>query len=343
MQCIVNARVLAHPDVTGVQQYARNLLAEMKRLSPEIRLARPRIASGVSGHIWEQFRLTGLAEGFDVLFCPANTGPWRPMRSVKLVVTLHCLRFLRHPRSYRRSFRAYYRFAIPRVLRLADAVLTVSHAAAGEIAEIFPFAARKLHVVEPGVDEVFRSNGAEHRERAVLFVGSLAPAKNLPLLLRAMIEMKGRLDHEVWIVGSPSPAMRDDPQIAGLVRRLGERRVRCFGQVNEPARLAEIYGRAEMLVFPTRYESFGLPALEAMASGLPVIASDISALRELLSDSGELFDTGEGPAALGGRILALAEDPDRRLAMGRAGREQSREMTWLRCARRTLEVIGSVS
>jgi glycosyltransferase involved in cell wall biosynthesis len=342
MRFLVNGRSLVQGTITGVQRYAQCIVSAMRSISAPMDVAIPDTSRTLCQHYWEKVRLSRLARGYDALFCPANMVPWKLDGGTRLVATVHCLRFMKYPDSYSRAFRAYYRIMIPRVFEQADAIVTVSEAARAEMADAFPQAARRIHAVPLGVGEAFRSWAVRHPERAILFVGSLTPAKNLSMLLEAMRLLADHLPHKIWIVGASEGALRRDHRVADALGRLEPERVKVFGQINDETELANIYARAAMLVLPTRYESFGLPALEAMAAGLPVIASDIASLREVVGDAGLLFDLEQGPESLADCIRHIACDSKVQQDLEVAGRQRSAQFTWLRCAERTLEIMESV-
>ncbi|MFP4106520.1 MAG: glycosyltransferase family 4 protein [Phycisphaerae bacterium] len=340
MKLLVEGRPLVQKHVSGVQRYTADLLEAMRALNAEFDVLIPQSRSRMKMQLWEHFVLPREALRADVLFCPGNVAPVRLSRSVRLVVTLHCLRFLRFPETYHPMFRLYYRRLIPKVLHRADAVLTVSQAAADEIATIYPQAAAKLRVTPLGVSGHFQPDPQHPREKRILYVGSLAPGKNIGNIIEAFSQVAEDMPHELCIVGSPSPAMRSLGKASNAAKRLGQR-VRWTGQVTDRKELVDIYRSAQMLAFPSQYESFGLPVLEAMACGTPVVASDIPALRETAGTAAE-FVAADDVDALAERFRTLAADEGRREAMSAAGLERAKEFSWQRCAERTLAAIAAV-
>jgi len=320
-----------------VQRYVRELLEALRSQDRHFELAVPTSQRKLSQHLWLHVALPWQARQADVLFCPANLCPVVLPSTIRLVLTLHCLRFCNVPASYRRSFRAYYRLLVGRNLSRARAVITVSHAQAEEILRRYPESAGRVHVVPPGVSPSFVPPAKPDRQKAFLFVGDLSPAKNLPLLLRAFGRVGEKLDHELWIVGQPSPVARLSADLRPLLAGLGNR-VRWFGQINDTDRLVELYQRAEALVFPSRYESFGLPALEAMACGLPVLAAHIPGLSETLGPAGLLAEP-DNEDDLVAKMVRLAEDARLREDLREAGLRRAKDFSWARCAQATWKVL----
>lgn len=339
MRMLLDGRCLVQSHLGGVQQYARALLGEFSRFGLPFDVAKPSSTNRLAQHVWEHFVLPGLARGFDVLFCPGNVAPFRLPSRTKLVATVHCLRFLYVPQAYRWPFRRYYRFMIPRVLRRADAVITVSRTQADQMVDRFPHVAGKLHVVPLGVSGAFRPADRPRKDPIILFVGDLGAGKNLSRLLQAFARLADRLPHTLWIAGEAPPIFR-----SGLCGPEGLRpdRVRWLGQIHSPAELADLYRKAQLLVFPSLYESFGLPPLEAMACGTAVVAGDVPALHETIGKAGLFVDPLNVDAIADG-ILTVLTDDALRARLEREGPRRAQDFTWERCARATWEVLRDVA
>ncbi|MBN1346933.1 MAG: glycosyltransferase family 4 protein [Phycisphaerae bacterium] len=341
MRVLIDGRCLCHAHVDGVQRYTSHLLEELSRLGAPFDEARPGGRGRWRQQLWEHLTLPRLARGYNVLFCPANVGPMRVPRGTRLAVTIHSLAFLKVPEAYGRAFGAYYRFVIPRVVARAEAIITVSRAEARSIEESYPVARGRVHVVPLGVSPVFRPSEEVGRERVILFVGHLGPGKNLARLLAAFGGIAKDIPHELWVVGTSFKAFRSASDSSGGLQGLGADRVRWLGQIDDASELAELYQRAELLVFPSLYESFGLPALEAMACGTPVVASDLAALRETMGNAGEYVDPLD-VGAIGEGILRLIGDEGLRGELGRRGIERAAGFSWADTARRTWEILCEV-
>ncbi len=338
MRLLINGRALRQSPVTGVQRYARNMVAWLARLGVAFDVAGPAGRLRFSGHLWEQWALPAMAGGYDVLFCPANLAPLRPSGRARVVVTLHSVAFAAVPDAYRWRFRRYYRWMVPRVLDRAAAVITVSHAERSRIAELYPQAAAKLTVVHHGVDEeLFHPGRQEPARPYVLFVGPAGGLKNLSLALAAMERISPRVPHRLVVVGGPSAVLtggRRWPEVPAALRR----RVDFAGPIADTSRLAEVYAGADALLLPSRYESFGLPALEAMACGTVVVCSDLPALAELLGPAGVRVGRDD-PQAWAEALESVLADPVRREALAAKSLGRAAEFCWRRCAERTLEVL----
>ena len=341
MKTLIDGRCLKHPHVTGVERYVRELTDELTNQRVEFDLAKPAFRNRWAQQLWEHFKLSRLARRYDVLFCPANVTPiWVP-RTAKLVVTIHCLRFLNFPEDYTPAFEAYYRLLIPRSIRRADAIITVSHAQAREIAERFPHTKDALHVTPLGISEEFQPPIEPCQEPVVLFVGNAGVSKNLPRMLEAFAAISDRIDHSLWIVGASRPTSTRKGSLSRALSQIGEDRIKWLGRIDDKTELVRTYQRAELLVFPSLYESFGLPPLEAMACGVPVLVSDIPAVRETVGDAGIFVDPYD-VSALSEAMLEVLADRRLRERLSEKGLRRAANFSWKTCAAQTYKVLCEV-
>lgn len=339
---LIDGRVLKHGEFSGVQRYAHELLGALRKLALPFDVAEPRTTSRYGRQCWEHFVLPRLAGRYKVLFCPANVAPLYIPRRTRLVVTIHSLSFMEIAESYRWTFRNYYRLVVPKAMRRADAIITVSHAEAERIAARFPSVAAKIRVIPLGVGRTFAPPREPRRLPVVLFVGSLSAAKNLHRLLAAFAEIRDKTPCAVWIVGRKGPAFALAPETAALIARIGADRVRWLGQINDSGELAAIYQSAALLVFPSLYESFGLAALEAAACGTPALVSDIPALREVMGDAAAYVNSCD-VRAMADAILALVTDENERHRLSERGIERAAQFSWQQCAERTWDALSEVA
>lgn len=326
----MNGRVLDGAE-GGVRRYAEAVLA---RLPCPAEVLRPTRGRGLRGHLWEQARLSRLAPG--VLWSPANSGPLGHPRQV---VTIHDVAVLDHPEWFAPGFARWYGWLLPRLARRALLVLTNSEFSRRRIAlrccvppekiVVTPLASRfPVQTTRPAPVENFA-------DPYVLFVGTLEPRKNLSALLSAWQLSLPCLpqNYRLVLAGGMGPT--------GVFAAAGLRdlpaRVRLLGHV-ENDDLPGWYANARLVVYPSLYEGFGLPPLEAMACGAPVLASNGGALPEVLGDAACIFDVADH-GALGCRLVELLRSPDRLRAMSAAGKAWVKQYSWDRCAAETWAVI----
>ena len=312
---------------------ARALATELPRLRPDVyRIVRPPDAlAHRAGHLWEQGVLPWRARGAAAVLSPANVAP--AVLGARNAVVIHDAAALRHPEWYGRGYVAWQRALLPRLARTAGLVLTVSEFSRGELIDVLGARPDNVVVVANGVDERFSPDADPAAARAaaglvgkrpyVLAVGTRVARKNLAALDAAAGALADR-GVDLVAAGGSRAYMRD--QAGGAVRALG---------YVPDAHLPGLYAGAAALVMPSLYEGFGLPCLEAMACGTPVVAADRAALPEVCGDAALLFDPDE-PGAIARALVQALEDPGDRVSRGLA---RARSLTWQRTARATHAAI----
>jgi len=360
----VDLRALV-PEATGIGVYTRELLARLTRPDApfrwlglahrEPRGAAPLAAAGMEvevrpaplGVLWQQLRLPRrLARGdVDLFWSPLTTLPLRC--PVPAVVTVHDLTALLFPEAHRAKVRWSILPFLGRSLALARRVVAVSEATARDLAFHFPESREKVRVVAEGVDPRFRPAGAEEvaRIRAslgapdgyLLYVGTLEPRKNLSTLLTAWEALVADDPRFPPLVVAGGPGWKSRRLAARLAALEGRGLIRA-GRVGDD-RLVELYRGARAFVYPSLYEGFGLPPLEAMACGVPVVVADASSLPEVVGDAGLTVDPRDA-AGLAHAIGRLVADPGLAAELGAKGAERARRFTWERTARGMEEVFA---
>jgi glycosyltransferase involved in cell wall biosynthesis len=271
---------------------------------------------------WYPFRLSALDGKTDVLHCTTYYGPIRPR--VPTVVTVHDLAVLRHPDAFPRWTRTYAPLLIPRVLRAAHGVIAVSEFTASEVELLLRVPREKIHVVPNAVDDTFSPEGPRADGDYVLAVGTLEPRKNLA---RA-IEAAAQIGVDLRVVGAPG---------WGGVEARGAN-VTWLGAVDDDE-LARQYRGALCVVYPSVYEGFGLPVLEAMACGAAVVTSSGGATAEVAGDAAVLVDPLDVGAIAAGIETAIAG----REALRPRGIERARGFSWDEAARLTQAVYEAAA
>jgi glycosyltransferase involved in cell wall biosynthesis len=266
---------------------------------------------------------------------------------VPTVVTIHDMSLTMYPRFHPLRRIVLNRPFVNLAAKRADAIVTVSEAARRDIVRLYGLDCARVHVVHEAAAPAFRviHDPFELRrvreryglaDRFVLYVGTIEPRKNLPTLIEAFARRRisGDLPHQLVCVGPYGWLSNDiDAQIDRLRIRDA---VRFTGYVPFDD-LPALYNLAEMFVFPSIYEGFGLPVVEAMACGTPVITGTVAALNEVAADAAERLATLD-PDALGDAIVALARDRDRREELSRRGQQRAQLFSWERAAAETLAV-----
>jgi len=326
---VINGRFL-NRRVTGVERYGREIV---QLIGGNCRLERTR-ANGLRGHAWEQFILPRKLNPGSILWSPANTGP---LMIRDQALTIHDLSPLEHPQWFRAAFAAWYRLFLPILARRVRKVFTPSETMKNKIMRRFEI--ENVLVTPNGVDcAVFHPDAKQQKhdlpECYILFVGSLEPRKNLGILVRAWSEIKNDFK-DIWLIiaGASGHVFRSStlPEAE---------RVRTLGYVSEED-LPGLYAKATLLVLPSQDEGFGLTALEAMACGTPVVASDGGALPEVVGDAGLIFNL-TNPDGLSTTMKRCLSDNDLRLSLKEKGLGRAKTFSWQKTAELVLNTLNEI-
>jgi len=323
----IDARAAVRSELGGVERWARELAVRLPALRPGgyAVLRPPRALAHRAGHAWEQLALPLRAAqlGLRALLCPANLAPLAFERNV---VVIHDAAPLRHPGWYSPAYAAWQRRVLPPIARRALHVITVSEFSRAELRELL--GVERVSVVPGGVDRAFAPDADSARTRAalglarpyVLCAAAHTARKNLAALVPAARALAAE-GIELAVAGGHRPQFAAEPGLEHL---------RLLGHVPDEL-LPGLYAGAEAFALPSLYEGFGLPVLEAMASGTPVVAADTTALPETCGGAALLVPPdGE---AFRAALLALLADPVDRDRLRAAGLERAAGFTWDATAR----------
>ncbi|MGO1074599.1 glycosyltransferase family 4 protein [Inquilinus sp. CA228] len=326
---VVNTRIL-RDSVTGAQRYLTELLG---RVGPHDTIAPRTPAKGMLGHLWEQGPLA-LHRRDAVLWSPANTGPVIRRRQVVSILDMSPVD---HPEWFTPRFAAWYKMIVTSVARRAARVLTVSQFSAGRIAELSGRPLDRIDVAYPGVDPRF-FNAAPGEALArydlagrpyVLIIGTLEPRKNLERAIEAWRLAQPKLGRDAVLAiggGLSNPRIFKDAALGAEIPN-----VRLLGYVDD-ALLPGLYAGASAFLYPSVYEGFGLPPLEALAAGAPVVTSRDTVMAEIVGPAALLVDPHDAGAIADGLVEVLRGPTAAVEARRAAGLERARGFTWDRCA-----------
>jgi glycosyltransferase involved in cell wall biosynthesis len=322
----------------------------------EVVSALARLGGNVEQVWWEQAGIVraGARERIDLLHCPYWSNPlWSPWPTV---VTVHdVIQFVLKEYKWRKISRLYFGL-VSRAARRADAIITVSECSKRDIVKLLRVPPERIHVIGNAVDDddfhpvrdAWLLASVRERygigSRFILYFGGFDLRKNVPRLIEAYARLPEHLRREYQLVvagryhnlGHP---LFPDPR--ETVRRLGlEGNVVFTGQIREQDK-APLFSAATVFAFPSLYEGFGIPVLEAMACGTPVLTSNLSALPEVAGDAGLLIDPYDTDAIAQG-LVDLLDHQERREELARRGLERARRFTWRQVAEQTVRVYRSV-
>ena len=272
-------------------------------------------------------------------------------KKVRKVVTIHDLAFLEHPEYAVPSLAAYLRKVVPEAVAAADVVATVSSEVSRTLVEHFQTPREKLTVIPNGVAPYFHRitdplllNATRHKFELkhpfVLGVGTLEPRKNHAGLIKAFYQAQKQKRGPAMLALAGGPGWLYE-ETRNLVAELKlERKVRFLGRVSD-FELVTLYSMADVFAFPSFFEGFGIPPLEAMACGAPVITSNTSSLPEAVGDAALLIDPND-VQALAQAILDLLQNEQMRIVLIQKGYLQAQKYTWEQSARKMLQVYQNL-
>ena len=366
MRLGLNLVFLVPGHTGGMETYARELIRSLHEVAPQIEMTAfvSREGAAAAGEPWlelckpvtvpvnsasrigwvrgEQLHLPELAkrERADLVHSLATTGPGRG--AFKRVVTVHDVIYKVHPEAHFGLISMGMGMLVPLSVKRATRVIAVSQSTADDLVEHLKVPQSRIDVVPNGVGtppDVAPRAEAQLREELgagerpiVLCTSAKRPHKNLKRLLDALASLPAERRPLTVLTGYPT---QHEDELHEHARRLGiEDDVRILGWVGQDV-LEGLYNAATCLVFPSLYEGFGLPVLEAMARGLPVASSNRSSLPEVAGDAALLFDP-EDVSAMAAAIEQLLTDPAERDRLREAGRAQAARFTWRACAEATV-------
>ncbi len=286
----------------------------------------------------------------DILHGPANVVPLAYPKP--FVITQHDLAIYKHPEWFPTQMFST-RLLVPQSLKRARRVIAVSQATKNDISELFNVEEKKMVVIPEAADtELLPLNDRHHDMRTtyklppryVLYVGTIEPRKNLPTLFRAWHEVSQHhpellRDTKLILAGGVGFGGEDIlPQIKKM--KLGDS-VRHLGYVSHNHKILLLRG-ATAFVFPTSYEGFGLPVLEAMQLGVPVVTTNTSSIPEVTGDAAVLTDPGD-PSALADALVRVLTDETLRTKLSSRGKDQAKQFSWARTAVETLRVYDQAA
>ncbi len=328
MKILFDGRVLKHKHMTGVQVFAQSLYGELSNVGM-LSLALPFSYNAYLQHLWEHLMLPLKALRYDVLYCPANIAPFWLSKKVKLVVTLHDVAFLSYPKSVSKIFGLYYRWIVPKILKRADVVVTLSDASCQEILSYFPYVAEKLHVVYNGISEQFQPIAYHQKTNTILYVGSLQERKNFITVVKAFECLQAiTTEYRLVIIGKFSDIFHLTDESLEVLKKARQNPHIDFIEGVSFEALQTYYTHAKLFLFPSLYEGFGFPPLEAMACGTPTLVSKCSSLPEICGDAAVYIDDPLNINEVTAKMMTILSSTLMQQELIEKGIAHARKFTW---------------
>jgi glycosyltransferase involved in cell wall biosynthesis len=349
---LINGRFMMQP-ITGVQRFAREVIGELAKREEDkfrfiIALPRRNVTSPIQGietyqdnshlptFLWQQIRIPYLLKKLnaDLLWSPCNIGP---VFTRNHLVSIHDTAPFAGPEWFSRPFRTYYRFIFPLLGQRAIRVITPSTFSEKEIVRHGIAKKKDINVIQGGVSSTFtRKESSPYNHPYILTVGSINPRKNISKLIASWerIPIHIKEDRKLVITGGeescyPAENFGDIPDD-----------ITFTGYIPDED-LPSLYSGADAFAFPSLYEGFGLPPLEAMACGCPVITSKLSSMPEVCGDAAYYIDPHSTESIKDG-IIKVLTDRDLREGLIQKGLERAKLFTWQRSAEKHIKVFMEV-
>lgn len=361
---------IAKTHYTGTEHYSHAIFEHMFRVAPhhQYTIYAPAMpthsldtgSANVTWRIipfprlWTQFRLsTEMLTGKqpDVLFIPSHTIPLIHPKAT--VTTVHDLGFLHFPEYYGTIERAYQSFGLRQAVKASSRIISVSQATKDDLLKFTKYSADRITVIHHGVDrDVFRAPDVgeqppskQAQAQPYLYdIGRIEAKKNIPQLLRAfrILKEKNRIPHKLVLAGKPGQHGYDE--VEAVLKELPESvrsDVLLLGYVSDEDH-ATWLRFADCMVFPSGFEGFGLPALEAMASKVPVVTSNASCLPEIVGDAGVIVNHTRAEAIAEG-VMKVLSNSKYRAELIHNGQERIKQFSWERAALKTIGVLETAA
>ncbi len=339
---IINARFLTQ-NITGVQRYAIEVSKYLKKIfRDKITFVSPKniiheeiskeiksiIIGKRTGHLWEQLDLPIFLRkhNYPLLL---NLGNTAPLFYKNKISTVYDLAFYHHPEWFSRNFALFYNFLIPKLLKNSKHILTDSNFVKDEMNRIYNINLLNISVIHGAPSALFKIKEFKDLEKYVLCVGSIDPRKNLVRIIEIFTKLK---KINLIIVGDKNKAFANInvKEIASNI---------TFTGYIQDQELLQLYNKATLFLYPSYYEGFGIPPLEAQASGCPVIASNVASLPEVCGNS-VLYCNPYDSNDIMNKVIDLYNDDELRQDLIKKGFDNIQRFSWEKSARQMAGIIS---
>lgn len=354
----ITGELLSHEHFTGVEYYVDRLSRSLKKLAdieliipsgaqvgksiptfkhtpPLLNLLKPLKINMISSVL----NRSSDFNRYDLIHSPTVTAPFFfSPKKVKVVMTVHDVIPFLHPQWHPWKRKLYFKYILKYRLQQVDHIISVSHSTKHDLIKYLGVSSEKITVIHLGAPEYFKPQNKVQKGNYILGVGTFEPRKNFEGLIRSFSRLKRqyRIKEKLIIVGKQGWFLKD---IANLQKEYGTD-ILFKGYVDENE-LVELYQLAKVFIYPSFYEGFGLPVIEAMACGCPVITSNHSSLPEV-GGAAALYVNPEDTDQISRKIYQVLSDQNLQEEMTRKGIMQVSKFSWEKCAEKTVQVYKKV-
>lgn len=333
---LINTRCLQR-NLKGARRYLEEIISyfpdSFARIYPK------RLKSGLGGQLWEQCILPCRLKG-RVLWSPTGTGP---IVAKNQVVTIHDISPVEHPQWFTRSYAKWMKFIIPLIINRVKHVITISEYTKSRLVELLKVKEDKITVIHNGVSRKFSPCSQKEKckvkndlnlpsSKYILSLGTISPRKNIFRLLKSWEIAQEAVDDDIWlvVVGEKGPVHKS------IELEIPDR-VHFTGFVSDD-KLPALYSGAMVFVYPSLYEGFGLPPLEAMATGTPSIVGNRTSLPEVVGEAGILVNPSK-VYDIAKSIIHIIKNNEIRNTLKNEGIKRAKKFTWEKAASETWKVL----
>ncbi len=354
---------LKEADKDSFYEVFSNTRAEMSLFGNSFQLENPRLKTIITkftleshpaGDMWEQFYLPLYLnkKEIDIFHSPTFHIPFF-LKGFKKVVTIHDVIAFRYPQTLPKKFSLYCRFMIKRAVNAADAIIVPSFSVKSELVELLNVNERLIYVIPEAARRFFKAvdehdgkteikNRYGLNDRFILLIGTIEPKKNIGGLIQAysILRKTGRIGQKLVICGGDG-WLNEKKRLLKIIEEEDIKDDVIFTGYMPDESLPLLYAMADLFVYPSIYEGFGLPPLEAMACGCPVIASAIPSISETVGEAGILADPAD-IKGLSEAILRVLKDENLKRRLREAGFKRVKQFSWEKAAQETVKVYRTV-
>ncbi len=348
---IINSRFLTQ-NITGVQRFAIEISKQLKKqLGEKVQFISPKnivhselakeldvkVIGDKTGHLWEQLDLPKYLKSIDspLVLNLANTAPFFYRNKI---VTVHDIAYERFPQTFDWKFRVFYKLLIPNIIKTAKHILTVSEFSKNEIHNLYGINLENIGVVYNAVNEIFKSKKIETNQKYILAVSSLNYQKNFHSLVKAFNQLDDK-STKLYLVGSINKNFASIELLSEIEKNTN---IVFKGRVDDNE-LIELYSNAICFVYPSLYEGFGIPPLEAQACGCPVICSNVASLPEVGGVDSVVYCDPYNVNDIREKIELVLNDKNLQNDLKIKGFENIKRFSWEESVRKIIEVIKEIN